>query len=374
MIKEAENIILNKEYFELSEEELATVSELVQNAEEYEEMKWFLASTQQALVSDKIEASPDLKRRVMEHLEQPKEDRKFWLNGVVVFLFPEDKKFYQKPAFQMSLAALLIIGFLMVYDRPFQENDMAINDSEQILPTIEELDEKEEISSGEAEAPENEFTTITIEDSKLTGEDIKELDKEVLLEQPVFAMDVDAEPMDDLADEVEELPQDGFYQGPIEEAEVSNDDQTVLDNSRTNNKNEGGGAVTAPGVISNNNATTGGSVGGNQPSGYTETTALKDNRDKSSEGNKKVKSKSSTDTDRFLAKRNETRTVATQDANNADLDAVIANEDVPEAGLSVQDSEEKKGELKEQQQEKIRPYELHVNETKELKSLFGTYK
>jgi protein subunit release factor A len=96
MIKEAENIILNKEYFELSEEELATVSELVQNAEEYEEMKWFLASTQQALVSDKIQATPELKQKVMDHLNQPKDDRKFWLNGVVVFLFPEDKKFLSK--------------------------------------------------------------------------------------------------------------------------------------------------------------------------------------------------------------------------------------------------------------------------------------
>ena len=100
MIKEAENIILNKQYYELSVDELATVSELVANAEEFEDMKWFLASTQQALVSDKIEASPDLKKKVMTHLNQPKSKRRFWLNGVIPFYYLRIKNSFKSRPFK----------------------------------------------------------------------------------------------------------------------------------------------------------------------------------------------------------------------------------------------------------------------------------
>lgn len=128
MITEVENIILNKEYFELTPEELERVSELVQGAEEYDEMKWFLGSAADVLQTDRIEASPQLKEKVMTHLHQQQGNRRFWLNGITIFMWPTDKEFYRRPAFQMSLAAILLIGFLMVYNRNIEpEGTMAVN-------------------------------------------------------------------------------------------------------------------------------------------------------------------------------------------------------------------------------------------------------
>jgi hypothetical protein len=372
MIKEAENIILNKEYFELSEEELATVSELVQNAEEYEEMKWFLASTQQALVSDKIQATPELKQKVMDHLNQPKDDRKFWLNGVVVFLFPEDKKFYQKPAFQMSLAALLIIGFLMVYDKPLEDTSMAINDTkEEFDPAL--VEESEEIIStgGEDEAGEAAFSTIA-QDSVMTERDKLEKE-ETALEQPVIVYDmVESEPMMEVDEVVaDELPQDGYYEGPVEEIEEM-DDMTVLDEK---NKDAiyapaGSSGVTSNQTKGNNNVatTTSGDVMGGATDKSSIQTEKLDRRNNS--GKKKL---NSNNRERFSAKKsNESRNAIT-DSPVQDLDAEEGSSNKPEVNLSLTD-QEKKGEMKEQQDVKIRSYELHVNETKELKSLFGTFK
>ena len=172
MITEVENIILNKEYFELTPEELESVSELVQNAEDYDEMKWFLASTNEALVSEQIEATPELKEKVMAHLHQDERQRKFWLNGVVVFLWPTDKEFYRRPAFQMSLAAILLIGFLFVYNRNVNpEATMAVNDTEQY--------EKEgEVSS------EDDFTVV---DETTIGEEteIPSVEEITAFEEPI---------------------------------------------------------------------------------------------------------------------------------------------------------------------------------------------
>ena len=149
MITEVENIILNREYFELSEEELKAVNELVQNAEEYEEMKWFLASTQKVIAGEKIEVTPHLKDKVIGHLNQAKSGRTFWLRRAGVFLWPINKEVYKRPAFQMSLAALLLIGFLMVYNRDIApEGTMAINEIEVTEP-----------DHGALEAGENEDNT-----------------------------------------------------------------------------------------------------------------------------------------------------------------------------------------------------------------------
>ena len=128
MIKEAENIILNKEYFELSADELATVSELVQNAEEFDEMKWFLASTQGMVAQEKITATPELKQKVMDHLNQSESKRKFWLNGVIPFMLPEHKKFYQKPAFQMGMAALVVAGIFLFMPDNMKQYSVAMNE------------------------------------------------------------------------------------------------------------------------------------------------------------------------------------------------------------------------------------------------------
>lgn len=253
MITDIENIILNKEYFELTSEELESVSELVQNAEEYDEMKWFLASTKNVLVTDKIEATPELKEKVMSHLHQDEPQRKFWLNGLGIFLWPTDKEVVRRPAFQMSLAALLLIGFLMVYNNDIQpENDgMAVNDvidQEEMYETSENKDDdiedekvllEDKLDTKDGEVAESE--EIVEIDALLKTEE-KEADKSLLLEQPVdeiaFAEAEDAEkPMTTVTDA------DGFYYSDVQPAEVEEELNT---NSVSNaNNNEGNGSTSS---------------------------------------------------------------------------------------------------------------------------------
>lgn len=223
MITDVENIILNKEYYELSKEELSAVNDLVSNAEEYEEMKWFLASTQTTLAHQKIEATPELKERVMEHLSQEKGKRMFWLNGVGIFLWPTDKEVFRRPAFQMSLAAILLIGFLMVYNKDITpEGNMALNEQEITEPIDGEFsDSLEGKDTGQKNTESGESKEIEEKTGDLSGgnqpsftqvsEDVDEV-----VESEAFAEDVSVEVVDEVEEEVD-LTHDGWYQPATEE-------------------------------------------------------------------------------------------------------------------------------------------------------------
>lgn len=127
MIKDIEEIIRSKSYFELSKEELEAVSEFAQNEEEYVNMQWFLNGTISAVATDKITPSADLKKKVMAHLTDGANKKGFWLNSVGVFMFPDGKQFYKKPGFQLGLAAAVVIGFLFFVNRDFQSANLAVN-------------------------------------------------------------------------------------------------------------------------------------------------------------------------------------------------------------------------------------------------------
>lgn len=136
MIKDIEEIIRTKSYFELSKEELEAVSEFAQNEEEYVNMQWFLNGTISAVATNKITPSADLKKKVMAHLTDGANKKGFWLNSVGVFMFPDGKQFYKKPGFQLGLAAAVVIGFLFFVNRDFQSANLAVNKStdQQITP------------------------------------------------------------------------------------------------------------------------------------------------------------------------------------------------------------------------------------------------
>lgn len=257
MTTEMENIILNKEYFELTPEELESVSDLVQNAEEYDEMKWFLASTQEALAGDKIQATPQLKKKVMDHLHKDQASRKFWLNGVSVFLWPTDKEVYRRPAFQMSLAALLLIGFLMVYNTNLEVDNVAVNDTVTEKTTGTEENEDLVVSENEetSEAEDADGKLSALEDDEPSGDNL-----ERALEAKKSEDGSGSGPKDGLfeldkvtsTDEEEEVDvpdyamHDGFYEEPKVESELQpveekivleeEKEQTIISNA---NNNEG---------------------------------------------------------------------------------------------------------------------------------------
>lgn len=129
MTKEVEDIIRNKAYYELSNDERESVAEYAQNEEKYSNMQWFLTGTTAAFGAAKVEASPGLKKGVMEHLTEAKKKKGFWLNSVGVFMLPTNKKFYQKPAFQLGIAAAAVVGLLFVLNPSVDVPGLAVVDT-----------------------------------------------------------------------------------------------------------------------------------------------------------------------------------------------------------------------------------------------------
>jgi hypothetical protein len=382
MITEAENIILNKEYFELSADELATVSELVQNAEEYDEMKWFLASTQGMIAQEKIEATPELKNKVMAHLNQSESKRRFWLNGVIPFLLPEDKKFYQKPAFQMGMAALVVVGVFMFMPDKLDDPSLALHDRDSELKEFED----NTISSGEQQNSQDEkaesISDVTTIDLDLEDKGISRIENPVVI------------------DEVEEIVDpmaDGYYEGKLSE-----DDLKKMENSK--NQNLGGttsfgsnsddanfdmaddadlkqdlntNKVDKPGNISANNDLN------NVPATNANSTgAFKDGGDGNNQIttatlSKKEKDKRKSSKDRFDIQKKE---LNDEDVTMADYE--VAPEDLQVMGGanvvadSIATDDYKYYSLNEKANEssEILPYKMHVDETKELKKLFTVFK
>ena len=125
-----EDIIRTKAYFQLTPDELVLVKEYAATAEEYDEMRWFLQNVNDAFQSQKIDASPGLKTRVMEHLE--KSDKKVGVapGGVRRFFFPQGASIIQMPGFQLAAAAAVVIGVFIVIGNPLEDqaSDLAVND------------------------------------------------------------------------------------------------------------------------------------------------------------------------------------------------------------------------------------------------------
>lgn len=415
MITEVENIILNKEYFELTAEELSTVSDLVQNAEEYDEMKWFLASTQQALVSEKIEATPELKKNVMEYLNQDEKKRRFWLNGVGIFLFPEDKRFYQKPAFQMSLAALLLIGFLLVYDRPVDEGTMALNDTtieetelKELEETVDTRDEGIELD-GTAEQPNSDMNLLVDESSTDKAGDV--------LSNRNFASGAGTSstiaPLEELKDLASDVSHpDGVYGEPFDEdaEEISMEDPISSfddqdNNSKTNaNNNEGKKDEVVLNGANNKQVD-------KMSRDQLKKGELKDDKDRRSKNKsgkyrkdkKDAFAKTDNEPDELVtgADIDVTKTTNNNNTQSGELNQngynytnelgnenAINNQPIggntgnvtttntqpgnPQTSYETISTKEK-GKVEKEQNE-IMPYQQHVNDTQELKSLFKTFK
>ncbi len=374
MIKEAENIILTKQYYELSADELATVSELVANAEEFEDMKWFLASTQQALVSEKIEASPDLKKKVMAHLNQPAEKRRFWLNGVIPFLLPEDKKFYQKPAFQMSIAAVLIIGFIMINNNSFKDSTVALNDGKMIEDKVGGEKSGEMIP----EEAEEVSSTLVLEEPE-SAEDLggAELANTRVVEDAVVYEIVEEE-------EIDEIGHDGYYSGPLSDDDLKKIEQSKdkdLNNLSTNGNNFGNNTgkvekTVAPAIVDMDDETVV-TTNNNTQNVPGQSGGAKDQSD--FKGKKKADKKEGKD--RRLKKTNtDAYSSNSEVANKPDVEQNIAggyydkNRDDSKLKSESDDADVILEDDKEKEYKEIRPFSAHVNETKELKKLFTVYK
>ncbi len=134
---DAEKIILTKNFYELTPTEREVIKDYAQNETDFNEIKSFLLATQHTFNQQKLQASTALNNSILNHLHQPVEQKKTWFNSLLLFLFPKNKSFYQYPAFQLTLASILLLFIINVMtNKNISNTNLAVNDKKNNQPLI----------------------------------------------------------------------------------------------------------------------------------------------------------------------------------------------------------------------------------------------
>ncbi|RFC53794.1 hypothetical protein [Brumimicrobium aurantiacum] len=103
------NIIINKRYFELNSEEKMLVKKYAKNEEEFEALKITFGSVYNFNEELNAKLSPGVKEKLNERFKtKHSAEKNIQWNQLLYFFFPQDRQFYQKPAFQIAAIALMV--------------------------------------------------------------------------------------------------------------------------------------------------------------------------------------------------------------------------------------------------------------------------
>lgn len=206
MEKDIFNIIEEKDYQQLSAQELEMVAEFCANEDEYRQMQHVLIGTKEVVVEN-MEAPRQATKDKLDDLFAAQSFPKaapIWYNKLGVLLYPRDKKFHQRPLIQLAAVIVLLLGiipFLMTSNQPFKKEQLAQNEQmhsgEQLL-VEEKMPAMSEDASAQLDLNQSKQKEILVENELLSKSE-----KEV-----AFAADVKAKPnapvsdFDDLSMEV----------------------------------------------------------------------------------------------------------------------------------------------------------------------------
>ena len=129
--EDIEYYLINREYHELSADELGFISSEVKSEKEFNQLKKLMTS----LIEDKkteeiIEPDPSIKIALMKEFNNKSKINKIWYNTLLIQLFPKDKRFYQMPGIQIAGVAaslLLVLNVFLTNDPSSKENQVAKN-------------------------------------------------------------------------------------------------------------------------------------------------------------------------------------------------------------------------------------------------------
>lgn len=108
-----EQLLHEKGFDELTEAEKAFVLKHIQDAEEYESMRAMLMNIRESLaVEEDFMPDAGLKSSLMAQFEK-QNGKVVYLNQSNGFFFPKGRPFYKSPAFQLAVAASIVIAFFM---------------------------------------------------------------------------------------------------------------------------------------------------------------------------------------------------------------------------------------------------------------------
>ena len=163
---DVEFYLLNREYNELSSDELAIVHEHAESEQEFNEMKAVLMGAGNFFKEEKeLEPNPAIKAALLKEFDKQQPARAYWLNGIFVSLFPKEKKIYQKSGMQLiglaaSVLLIVTIGFngnADINNSKLAQNEV-VRTEQETVQTVSKL-EREEVAE-EKNLQENDFEPI----------------------------------------------------------------------------------------------------------------------------------------------------------------------------------------------------------------------
>lgn len=172
MTKEIENIILNKEYIQLTPEEKELIHEFAETEVDFEQLKFVLMQVNSTRKSEMPKVDKSVKGRLDSLFDQTYSAKRLvWYNRLWLFLWPEETRIYARPMFQLATMVVLILGVVTFVPFSSTESRLALNEPVQKEYKIDETSEefKEVIKEVEVvESPQEEAITEKLADNKVS--------------------------------------------------------------------------------------------------------------------------------------------------------------------------------------------------------------
>lgn len=202
---DVEFYLLNRDYNELTIDELAIVKEHVESEQEFNEMKAVVMGVGNIFKEEKeLEPNPAIKVALLKEFDKQQPAGAYWLNGIFTSLFPKEKKLFQKPGMQLiGLAAsvLLIVAIAFNGDTDMNNSILAQNEDfkteEEAVEEVSKIEREEEKSSLEKDfQPTVEALEVEIEVASLNEADIEEKPEAVENKVTTTTFIYDAQPIE----------------------------------------------------------------------------------------------------------------------------------------------------------------------------------
>jgi hypothetical protein len=154
---DVEFYLLNREYNELSSDELAIVNEHVESEQEFNEMKAVVMGAGNFFKEEReLEPNPAIKAALLKEFEKQQPARAYWLNGIFVSLFPKEKKLFQKPGMQLiGLAASVLLIVTIAFNGNADINNSTLAQNEGVKTEEEAVEEVSKLEREEVAEEKN---------------------------------------------------------------------------------------------------------------------------------------------------------------------------------------------------------------------------
>ena len=187
MNEKIENIIKNKSYIELNQQEKDSIKEWAGDEEAFNQLKLMLLSSAQLLENEKEELNPTIKQRLdVRFAEKHNRTRLVWYNSLWTFFWPVDGSFVRKPLIQLAAVGVVValtVPFLTQQspiEKPLVAKvEVVKNDDDSMLgkPEQEKLSENQnkvedkdmDISEAEPTEKSNEVVILQQDEPEIQG-------------------------------------------------------------------------------------------------------------------------------------------------------------------------------------------------------------